>query len=381
MNYWLDLFTGTTWEEFQKAGASVTGFTYRMRKTVQSIKPGDVLLCYLTGVMRWVGALEVVGQSEDKSPIWKDAEFPSRLKVKPLVMLTPATGVLMQDLMCKVSFFQSKADSGKFKGMVRGSPKLFKIKADGELILKLLSDAEKAPVDRPVDAKKLARKPFFKAERKKGKETISTVVTVPESEEAESFDQPELISKAEAKTATTRHTEIQYLLATLGAEMGFEIWIARNDRSRTWDSKTLGDLPRVIDELPTQFNEATNRTIELIDVLWLKGNSIAAAFEVECTTSVYSGLLRMSDLLALQPNIEINLFLVAPDERREKVKQEILRPTFSLKEKPLAEICGFLGFGNFTAKLEGIRKLGLASSLKPDFLQKTAEFFAAENGE
>lgn len=381
MNYWLDLFTGTTWEEFQKAGASITGFTHRMRKTVQSIQPGDILLCYLTGVMRWVGALEVIGQSEDKSPIWKDAEFPSRLKVKPLVMLMPATGVPMQDLMGKVSFFQSKADSGKFKGMVRGSPKLFKIKADGDLIVRLLRHAEQSPVSRPVDAKKLARKPFFKAERKKGKETIATVVTVPESEEAESFEQPELISKAEAKTATTRHTEIQYLLATLGAEMGFEIWIARNDRSRAWDGKALGDLPRVIEELPTQFNEATNRTIELIDVLWLKGNSIVAAFEVECTTSVYSGLLRMSDLLALQPNIEINLFLVAPDERREKVKQEILRPTFSLKEKPLAEICGFLGFGNLTTKLEGIRKLGLASSLKPDFLQKTAEFFAAENGE
>jgi hypothetical protein len=203
---------------------------------------------------------------------------------------------------------------------------------------------------------------------------------VPESEEPESLDQPELLSKAEVKTATTRHTEIQYQLMTLGAEMGFDIWVARNDRSRTWNGKVLGELPQVIDELPTQFNEATNRTIELIDVLWLKGNSIASAFEVECTTSVYSGLLRMSDLLALQPNIDMKLFLVAPDERREKVKQEILRPTFSLREKPLAEICGFIGFGKLTEKLEGIRKLGLASSLKEDFLLKTAEFFAAENG-
>jgi hypothetical protein len=143
----------------------------------------------------------------------------------------------------------------------------------------------------------------------------------------------------------------------------------------------LGELPNVVDELPAQFNEATNRTIELIDVLWLKGNSIVAAFEVECTTSVYSGLLRMSDLLALQPNLAIDLFLVAPDERREKVKQEILRPTFSLKEKPLAEICGFISFGKLTEKLEGIRRLGLASSLKADFLLRTAEFFAAENGD
>jgi len=381
MNYWLDLFTGTTWNEFQKSGASVSGFSHRMRKTVQKIQPGDVLLCYLTGVMRWVGALEVIGQTDDKTPIWKDAEFPSRLKVKPLLMLLPTNGIPMSELEGKVQFYLTKADRGKFKGFIRGSPTIFKAKEDGDLILRLLRDAEKSPVCRPVDAKKLARKPFFNAERKKGKQTIATVVSVPESEEPENLEQPELLSKAEAKTATTRHTEIQYQLMTLGAEMGFDIWVARNDRSRNWNGKVLGELPQVIDELPTQFNEATNRTIELIDVLWLKGNSIASAFEVECTTSVYSGLLRMSDLLALQPNIDIKLFLVAPDERREKVKQEILRPTFSLREKPLAEICGFIGFGRFTEKLDGIRKLGLASSLKEDFLLKTAEFFAAENGD
>jgi len=134
----------------------------------------------------------------------------------------------------------------------------------------------------------------------------------------------------------------------------------------------------MVSELPTQFNEATNRTIELIDVLWLKGNSIVAAFEVECTTAVYSGLLRMSDLLALQPNLEINLFLVAPDERQDKVEQEILRPTFALREKPLAKVCGFISFSKLMEKLDGIRKLGLATSLKPDFLQKTAEYFAED---
>jgi hypothetical protein len=379
MKYWLDLFTGTTWDEFRNSGASVTGFTNRMRKTVQAIQAGDVLLCYLTGVKRWVGALETIGPSTETRRLWRDAEFPARLSVKPLVALSPETGVPMEELEGKVSFFATANDRGKFKGMVRGSPRLFKAQGDGDLILKLLREAERAPVARPVDAKKLARKPFFKAERRKGKETISTVVTVPEPEEPDETEQPEAITKAESRAATTRHTEMQYHLMTLGSEMGLELWMARNDRSRKWDGIALADLPGVIQELPTQFNEATNRTIELIDVLWLKGNSIVAAFEVECTTSIYSGLLRMSDLLALQPNLEINLFLVAPDERRDKVKQEILRPTFSLREKPLAEVCGFLSFEKLAEKVDGIRRLGLASSLKPDFLQKTAEFFTADN--
>src|SRR5262249_33862482 len=152
--------------------------------------------------------------------------------------------------------------------------------------------------------------------------------------------------------AGTKHTEIQFNLLSLGAAMGFEVWVAKNDRSRTWRGKMLGELPGMVSELPTQFNEATNRTIELIDVLWLRGNSIVSAFEVESTTAIYSGLLRMSDLLALQPNLEIKLFLVAPDERRDKVEQEILRPTFALREKPLAKICGFVGFCKFPGKAQ-----------------------------
>ena len=41
------------------------------------------------------------------------------------------------------------------------------------------------------------------------------------------------------------------------------------------------EFPRMLLTLPVQFDEATKRTIELIDVLWLKGKAIVAAFEVE----------------------------------------------------------------------------------------------------
>jgi hypothetical protein len=59
-----------------------------------------------------------------------------------------------------------------------------------------------------------------------------------------------------------------------------------------------------------------------------------------------------------------------------------LRPTFSLREKPLARICGFLPFSTLCEKIAGIRKLGLSESLKPSFLKTTAEFFAeSEAGE
>jgi hypothetical protein len=377
MTYWLDLFTGQTWQEFRDYGGSVSGFRKRMHNAVERIKPGDILLCYLTGVMRWVGALEVEGRSRDNKKIWQFDDFPERLSVKPIVLLSPEHGVPMEELEGKVDFYRSRADRPGFNGFLRMSPNRFKRATDGELILSLLRAAEKEPTNRAVDPKKLARKPFYKAESRRGKKTVTTVVSVPGAEELVRADLADS-AETEPVTVSTRHTEIQYALLALGRDMGFELWVARNDRSKVWDGTNLGSLPGMVDQLPTQFNEATNRTIELIDVLWLKGNSIVAAFEVEATTSVYSGLLRMSDLLALQPNLSINLFLVAPDDRRDKVESELMRPTFKLREKPLAFLCGFLGFDSLVEKLEGIQQLGLASSLKPDFLQKTAEYFGTD---
>lgn len=381
MEYWIDLFTGTTWEEFRQAGSSISGFRASQRKHARGIKAGHILLCYMTGVKRWVGALEVTGPSHDKKAIWKFDDFPVRFAVRPLILLTPETGVPMRELEGQVQFFQGPRDRGKFKGFVRSSPRRFRRREDGDLILDMLRAAEHSPVSRPVDPKKLSRKPLFKADRKKGRALVPALVSVPEPEEATPVPPVSEATSADAQASTTRHTEVQYHLLTLGFEMGFDIWVARNDRSKRWNGQALGELPGMVADLPTQFNPATNQTIELIDVLWLKGNSIAAAFEVESTTSIYSGLLRMSDLLALQPNLEINLYLVAPDERREKAEQELLRPTFKLREKPLVKTCGFLSFSKLTERIDAIRKLGLAKSLKPTFLEQTAEFFDDDDTE
>lgn len=378
MTYWIDLFTGTTWDEFRKAGARISGFRESTRTTARQIKPGNIFLCYLTGVMRWIGALEVVGPSSDKTRIWKFDAFPIRFEVRPIIMLDPEHGVPMSELEGRVSFYETPKQRGGFKGFVRRSPNKFQRPEDAALILDLLRKAEAQPISRPVDPKKLARRPLYRVEQRRGRETVPITVAVPEREDEPS--EPIVPAEASVVSDATRHTEIQYHLLQLGSDMGLDLWVARNDRSKAYKGTVLGQMPRMLAELPTQFNDATTRTIELIDVLWLKGNSILAAFEVESTTSIYSGLLRMSDLLSLQPNLDIKLYLVAPDERRAKVEQEILRPTFTLRDKPLREVCGFLSFSRLAEKAEGIRQLGIASSLKPDFLAQTAEYFHEDSG-
>jgi hypothetical protein len=130
-----------------------------------------------------------------------------------------------------------------------------------------------------------------------------------------------------------------------------QIWLPRSDRGAVL--KELNEeFSRPLDRLPLNYDETTLRTVEQIDVLWLKGRSIRRAFEVEHTTSVYSGILRMADLLALQPNMDIKLHIVAPAARREKVLQELRRPVFSLLERgPLSESCTYLSY-------DSVREIG-----------------------
>ncbi|WP_370574736.1 hypothetical protein [Methanomethylovorans sp.] len=378
VNYWLDLFTGTTWNEFRAAGASITGFSDTRKSTVNKIAKGDILLCYITGIMQWVGALEVLGPSNDVSKIWQannnseSLQFPIRLEVKPLIMLDPEYGVQMKDLEGKVSFYTEPSDRrSAFKGFVRSSPAKCK-EEDGKLIYNLINEAKNNPVAKKIDRKKIRRVPYYMV--KSGRE--EKAVTVPEPEDEVLINE----CKTSTKADSTDHTRVQYYLLNLGSKMGLSVWVAKNDRSRSFKNDSFESIPRIISELPTQFNEATQKTIELIDVLWLKGNSIIAAFEIESTTSIYSGLLRMSDLIALQPNLQINLYLVAPEERSDKVKKEILRPTFECLAKPLSSICGYISFSELEDKVSKIQELGIASYLNPSFLDEVAEYFTADVG-
>jgi hypothetical protein len=79
MNYLLDRFTVQTLNEFQKAGAKVSGFRDRRLHTCEQVQPGDQLLCYVTGISRWVGVLRVTKpayQSDER--IWGMEVFPVR---------------------------------------------------------------------------------------------------------------------------------------------------------------------------------------------------------------------------------------------------------------------------------------------------------------
>jgi len=188
-------------------------------------------------------------------------------------------------------------------------------------------------------------------------------VTVPEGTE---IDRP-----ADEK-AIRESFHIQALLARIGEQMGFSIWLPKRDRSGVLKEWAPSDA-MLLDLLPLNYDETTIRTIEQIDVIWLKRRAIVRAFEVEHTTAVYSGILRMADLLALQPNMDINLHIVAPSARREKVFQEIQRPVFSLLDRaPLSECCTFISYDN-VEQLAREKHLGYLSDAVLDEFSEEAE--------
>lgn len=125
------------------------------------------------------------------------------------------------------------------------------------------------------------------------------------------------------------HTNVQGWLRELGFALGFDVWIASNDRTRSFGDGRLGE--RCLERLPAAIEAAAGAdAVRLIDVLWLDGDRIAAAFEVEHSTSIYSGIVRMLDL-ALGSEIDhgTQYFLVAPDRREGDVRAQFARPAFS----------------------------------------------------
>ncbi|MBI4515062.1 MAG: hypothetical protein HY699_04500 [Deltaproteobacteria bacterium] len=339
MTYYLDLFSPETYEAFGRSDRSISGFRPRQRNVAGRVQPGDKLVCYMTRLSRWFGLLEVLeGPFSDRTPIFvpENDPFTVRFRVRPVVWLPVDRAIPIHDdrIWSSLSFTKDlPKNSIAWTGRVRGSLARLS-EADGAILEAALHAQVGGEQLYPVDEdeyRKLSAHRVRRADR-------DVTVTVPEDAEAAGGD--EAVPTAEVRESVC----IQALLADIGSRMGMQIWIPRADRDAV-SAQWRGDHPAALDRLPLNYDDTTLRTIEQIDVLWLKGRSIRRAFEVEHTTSVYSGILRMADLLALQPNMDIRLHIVAPPQRRQKVFQEIRRPVFSLLDRgPLSENCTFISY-------------------------------------
>lgn len=340
-----NLFTPDTWGTFLGRGKSVTGFTERRRLSVERIHIGDLMVCYTVRLSRWCGLLRVSSDAFiDHTPIYADPDpYVVRLRVEPIVALDLVHAIPIFDDAIWPRLSLTKDLERRSFGWAQTAglrqPLSVLNEEDAALLETVLRQQAHQQIEYPLTPQDRQRLETPRTVRTVDR---TVVVQVPEAAPADAPDADEEPSTAEGPRAS--HV-IQGTLAKIGIAMGFRIWIPRADRQKVLNQIPPDEHVYFLDDLPLNYDDTTLRTIEQIDVIWLKNRSMARAFEVEHTTAVYSGLLRMADLLALQPNMDIRLHIVAPVEKQEKVLREIRRPVFSLLDRgPLYESCSYLSY-------------------------------------
>lgn len=130
-----------------------------------------------------------------------------------------------------------------------------------------------------------------------------------------------------------RHTQIQIALYLIGLQLGYPTWIAQNDKGIVYKDKPLIEQPGIV---PMLSNEniisafpGAEPSARFIDCIWFQNHRfMPAVMEVEHTTGITSGLTRMKGLQDAMPSFNTRYVIVAPDDDREKVVDEVNRPQF-----------------------------------------------------
>lgn len=157
---------------------------------------------------------------------------------------------------------------------------------------------------------------------KKGEKVIEKTVDEPIIDQK--LNREDIVNIEPVEKELSDHIVMQWKLAKLGKKAGSKVWVPRNDQGKL--EKHYG-----FTEYETEFTvgiDTPARYVEQIDVVWKKEFQIDAAFEIENSTSIYSGLLRFADLKEIAPNHNYPLFIVAPIDKRAKVINQVIRPTF-----------------------------------------------------
>jgi hypothetical protein len=124
----------------------------------------------------------------------------------------------------------------------------------------------------------------------------------------------------------SQHNEVLALLAEVGKSLGFKILIGKKEQSEFADGlaghKKLSEYVNA--NLDAITNAENKKTIQGIDLLWIKGDRIISSFEIEFSTSMTSALVRGSNIDSAVPK-----YLVIPEEREDQFKRKHKSPMFA----------------------------------------------------
>ena len=148
----------------------------------------------------------------------------------------------------------------------------------------------------------------------------------------------DLLRQAQSLT----HTQVQTLLAGIGNFKNYGVYVPEHDAGgMDW---ALTQRFALRGSIPSGFEQVKGILSE-IDVVWIArgGEAIEGLFEVEHSTTVYSGLLRFNDVLLTDPKVS-RFSIVSNEARRALFSRQLFRPTF--RKSGLAELTSFLEYSN-----------------------------------
>ncbi|MEG4226043.1 pentapeptide repeat-containing protein [Microcoleus sp. N9_B2] len=194
----------------------------------------------------------------------------------------------------------------------------------------------------------------------------------------------------------SRHTKMQGILAEIGQKLGYRVWIARNDHSKdyrfgeyrfgddSFEDSRFGKLKELTMEGFSigGLEKQVEKISKLIDVIWLNEKDqfkVVALFEIECTTTIHSGLLRMGDFVA---NVKLNpltfidptfpMYIVIPEKRKKNLQSQLSRPIFQYLE--LHKSCEGINIEDIERCWENIikQKIKIQQEIKPNIIDLIA---------
>ena len=305
--------------------------------------PGDILAVIVDGKLAALGSVE--GKPfVSTSTIWDNGEFPHRIKVHFTHFVEPErrTPVLgeVRDVLTRLW--------GPYYGWGILNQRLLEGE-DAKFVANALTSQPNSLSDTKRDLESLMD--MAKAARRQPRARTGRRERLPSRKISTAVVREEPPSTA---GESSLHTTAQSELVQLGRLVGCSVWVASNDQSKRHEGRPITE--GCLKSLPGMgLSEEATRRISLIDVLWLQHKAPVAAFEIEASTSIYSGLLRMADLLAVTPALNIKIYVVAPRIRRDKVMSELGRPTF--RKIGLDDYCRFISteaLGDLVKKAKGI---------------------------
>jgi SAM-dependent methyltransferase len=122
----------------------------------------------------------------------------------------------------------------------------------------------------------------------------------------------------------SEHDLVIRRLVELGAKEGYASHIGRTEQKKYVEFRKLS-LP-MANNVQYGMDKKGFEIVTEIDVLWLKGDTIVSAFEVEKTTTIDSGINRFRNLFAVQPNTTIETYIVIPNKRKKEAEKKLSSP-------------------------------------------------------